>query len=800
VRRFAQIGAVAATTAALLPALAAFDHAHAPALSTPAADSADDQPLIIEEISPTAVGEDSTVRVSGRVTNTTDAPIDEVTVRLRYSGTPFGSRSELDAYADGGRDLPAYGPTSTLDDPVAPGASADYTVEVDAEDLGLSSFGVYPLAVEALAPSGEPFGAQYTFLPYEGDDRPDPVDIAWVWPLMDRPQRADDGTYLGDGLSESVGPDGRLGRLLVAGAQDDETTLEQPHPTPEAADEDTPAAEEDTAAPRASGDDADAVPLTWAVDPALLDDISGLTGDPYEVVTDPGAVDDPADAPTETVDASLNAQVWLAQARTALRTEPLIATPYANPDIAALLRADLAGDAEAAVPLGRDLVESVLERPADTDVAWPAGGMMDNATRDFLAGQGASTFLLDDSAMPADEWLGHTAHGAAPLSLPDGEDGTALLADSGLTAVLGQDSTGPGAAALAQQRFAAETAMISAEDPGTDRTVVAVPPADWNPGAEFASGVLAASSDLPWLDPVELADVEPGSAGERQGLTYPDAARDAELGADHLDRVADVRGDVRLFNSILEDEADDPFRPAILRLESAAWREDELAGTAAGLVAHQVAEDTGRVHIIPGEPVTLASKTGTIGVLVANDLEDHAVEVNLSMLSANPERLSVDGHQDTIEIGPGRKTTVYVPLSARINGRTLLHLSLHNAEGEPVSEEQVLSVNATGLGSQALLISGIGAAVLVVALAPRALRKWARRRAAAAGAAPGDGDTGGGTEAEDVPTDPSPAGGADSGTADGPDSPDTPGSADDGADDAPDTGAAGTARDPKGGS
>ncbi|MFC3997885.1 DUF6049 family protein [Nocardiopsis sediminis] len=755
-RRFAHVGAVAATTAVLIPALAAFDHAQAPALTAPLEDSDDAAPLIIEEITPTAVEEDSTVRVTGTVTNTTDSPLDEVTVRLRYSATPFGSRSELDDYADHGADLPATGPTATVDGPIEPGESADYTVEADAEDLGLGAFGVYPLSVEAAGPSGGALGEQHTFLPYRGGGSgPDAVEIAWVWPLMGTPQRAGDDVYLSDGLSESVGPEGRLGRLLTAGAQDDAITLEPPAtPSPVVSEgdagQDAASGDDPGDAPRATGD-SDRVPVTWAVDPALLDDVARLTEGPYDVVTDPGEAggdnDDAAPA-TESMDPSLNAQVWLDQARTALAGDPLIATPYAAPDIAALLRADLGADAEAAVPLGQDAVERILDRPADDAYAWPAGGVMDGATREFYAGQGATRFLLSDAAMPARQWSTATPTAEASLPLPGDEDGTALVADSRLTAVLGRDSTGPGQAALAQQRFAAETAMISAEDPGTDRTIVAAPPTDWTPSAAFAEGVLQASDDLPWLDPVALDDIkaDPDAEPQRGDLVYPERALDRELSGDHLDEVAGIRRDVRLFNSILEDDAD-PFRPAILRLEAAAWREDDdLAATTRALVAHNVQADMDKVRIIPGEPVTLASKTGTIGILVANDLEDHTVRLKLSMLSTNPERLSVEGGNGTMEIGPGGKTTVYVPLSARINGRTVLQLSLHNTEGEPVSGEQALDVNATGLGNQALLISGAGALVLVVALAPRAVRKWARTRAAAAGAAPdpdaasGDGD------------------------------------------------------------
>src|SRR5699024_2178942 len=191
----------------------------------------------------------------------------------------------------------------------------------------------------------------------------------------------------------------------------------------------------------------------------------------------------------------------------------------------------------------------------------------------------------------------------------------------------------------------------------------------------------------------------------------------------------DVNRYVSLLYSILVVDSD-RFLPAILRLASVHWRDEEaLAGITRSALVQSVQDRLDAVRIIPGEPVTLASRTGITGVLVANDLEDESVFVLLSVYSENSERLSVGVYTDSFEIEPGAKTTVYVPLSARINGRTVLHVSLHNAEGEPInSDESQILVNATGLGTQALLISGIGVLILVAALAPRALRVWARKQ------------------------------------------------------------------------
>ncbi|KIH98789.1 hypothetical protein LP52_11540 [Streptomonospora alba] len=798
------MGAVVATTAAVIPALAAFGPAQAPADADPEEDGAQSAPLTIESITPKSIGANSTVRISGQVTNTTGSELDEIEVRFSYSAYRFRERSDLDSFASGEEADPGIeAGQAELDAPLAPGESAEYTVSTDAADLELSSWGVYPMVVEAIDGSGEEVGSQRTFLPYRGGSAaPSPINIAWVWPLSDRPHRADDDTYLDSSLQESLGPEGRLGRLLTVGAQSDAVSLEpetpgeetspsptqtpsSPEPSVSAEDASAPAEdadaegaedapEESTQAQDEGDGDASDVPVTWAVDPGLLADIERMTG-AYNVAEDPRAAAeaetgaeaegaDPAedDAATSSMDASPEAQLWLEQSRAALAEDSVVSTPYASADIAALLRHGLADDADAAISLGRSTVEQVLGRSADETVAVPQAGLMNTATREFYQRHGASTFLLRDPAMPAQSQVDHTPTAQAPVALGKSEQGTALVADSGLTEVLSQDASRPGEAALAQQRFAAESAMIAGEDPGGRRTVVAYPPADWNPGAQYAQGLLESSKSLPWLEPVDLADVEPAGPGageDRKDLTYPKRGTDSELGESYLESIKDLRGRVRLFNSILMDDAD-PFRPAVLRLESAAWRrEDELAAPARALVEQAVQRDMDKVRIIPTEPVTLASDSGTIGIPLANDLDHHPVRVNLSMLPDNPERLNVGNYQDTIEIGPGEKTTVYVELSARVNGRTMIQMNLHNLSGEPVSEEQYLPVNATGMGFQALVISGLGALVLVVALAPRALRKWARDRrsggaaAAVAGAGTGDED---GTAASADPADDAP--------------------------------------------
>nr|WP_255459347.1 MULTISPECIES: DUF6049 family protein [unclassified Nocardiopsis] len=761
-----------------------------PAHAEPEGDGAA-EPLVVERVTPDALGEDSTLRVTGEVTNTTDHGLSDVTVRMRYSRHPFTDRGELDEFASGeGWQPNASGPDDEVAGELAPLDSRGYSLSVPVEDLGLDAYGVYPLVVEAVDGRGEVIGAQYTFLPYTGGDDVPSVGVAWVWPLMARPQRADDDTFLSDELNAAVAADGRLGRLLAAGAQtplsfeagegdlveelglgedseappsDGEATAEETAealPTGEASPSEgtDPAAEdgeESGDGGQEGGEDAEGgespstpartegTPVTWAVDPGTLDDVLRMASAGHEVLRDPLAVPAGADPVREGAGPSEAAQVWLREARRVLAADGVVAAPYANTDLAALLHNGMDADAEASLRVGQEAVLRALALEADESFALPPEGLMDEEVYALLSSYGATRFLLDESAMPAASWMSATPGARAPLpAAPTGSDGEpfALVADAGLTEILSMPTWGPGQSELALQRFAAETAMIAGENAGDDRVVVAYPDPAWDPSPAFAEGVLAASEDLPWLSPERLDEVGAPEAGEggntRASLSYPGSAAGDELSSTYLDQVEDVGRDVRLFNSILVGDSD-PFRPALLRLESVYWREEEaLAGATRSLVSATLQDRMDDVRIIPGEPVTLASRTGTTGILVANDLEDESVYVHLSVFSENSERLSVGEYTHSFEIQPGAKTTVYVPLSARINGRTVLNVSLQNAEGEPISSQDTeIPVNATGLGTQALMVSGIGLLILVAALAPRAVRKWARKRVRTEGAA-----------------------------------------------------------------
>src|SRR5439155_14062389 len=145
------------------------------------------------------------------------------------------------------------------------GAVATFQISVAADDLHLGDLGVYPFAVEALgSDAGGPndiVGRAPTFLPWvPAGGGFSPTRLAWVVPLADVPNRAASPVFPDDHLATELSPRARLAALLAAGTRVGPGTVRPPargHPL----------------APDAQR----AVPVTWAVDPALVQALADMS-------------------------------------------------------------------------------------------------------------------------------------------------------------------------------------------------------------------------------------------------------------------------------------------------------------------------------------------------------------------------------------------------------------------------------------------------------------------------------------------------------------------------------------------
>lgn len=263
-----------------------------PAQAEPAA------PVQVEltDLSPTVLSADATVRLSGRITNTSDQTITSPQVLLWRDLAPITSTEQLDATLASPPTLPigarvvevpsAY--TQHLPAEMAPQQTFEFTVSAPVKALGLPSpNALYLLGVHVRGVydrMNQTVGRARTFAPFE-NGKPPTVAVTDIIALSSRPSYAD-GVFTDAHLAGEIAPGGRLDVLLQA------------------------------AATRGT---------SVAVDPATLAEIDAMTR-AYQVVADDGSVVDGTEQDT--------ARDWLSRWN-ALGGDRW-RLPWASPDLAAM--------------------------------------------------------------------------------------------------------------------------------------------------------------------------------------------------------------------------------------------------------------------------------------------------------------------------------------------------------------------------------------------------------------------------------------------------------------------------------
>jgi len=647
--------------------------------------------LSIDDFSPKAAGPKSVIHVSGRLINSSRNALQGATIRLRYSSRALPSRSQLKLYASGaaGSAEPQSVATQrSLPHGVAAKSSAGWSLKVPVSRLGVpDTLGVYPIEVDAINAAGGTIARQRTFLTYGTKSTAyQPTRIAWLWPLIDRPRRADDGTFMEDSLGPSLSGRGRLSRLVDAAIRNKQR-----------------------------------VPLTWMVDPALLDDADHLSRGHQLLTSGTRTKSEPADA---------DATAWLGKLRSAIGNAPLVSLPYGDVDATAITRAGLDDDVKPAVSEGARISERLLKHEPSTGVAWPAQGLADTDTMDVLSFAGAKTVVLSQRALPTSSQLSYTPDGVAKLPTSNGAV-KVLLADPTLSDVLAGTQEG-GSAAVTEQRFLAETALITAELPNSPRTVVVAPPRRWDPATGLPEALLNDTRGVPWMKPVPATSVKPHDSVDRK-LEYSPAAQQEELGRRYLDRVADIRARAKRFGSLFPGGTD-PDQLATFRMESSAWRSSPTrARRLRERVRWSVDRSSLKVNFVNRASVTMGGSEAKIPVTIANELdagdgspatrEARTATVRVNVSAPDSNSISVGAYDHTRQIGPGGKVTVYVPVTARAVTVTRLRLALLAPDGKPINPPTTMKVQVTNIGETASWVTGAALGVLVIAAAVRFLRR-----------------------------------------------------------------------------
>jgi hypothetical protein len=661
--------------------------------------------LSIDGVSPNFAVPASTVRVSGTLTNHTGSAISSAAIQLLTYPQVFFTRSDMDSFArgHGARFLQQEGAPSVTGR-VANGATVRWTVSFSPSLAGYGGFGVYPVEVAATATDSGYQATDRTLLPFwpqKGAAKP--LDTAWIWPLIDRPQQgACSQTLATNALAASLGASGRVGTLLAAGQR---------------------WAEQDR--------------LTWAIDPALLSDVDVMTHR-YKV----GGSSECTGA--KHLPASASATGWLSALRDVTAGQPVLLTPYADADVAALTHAGMDQNLRTAYRLGESVAGKILP-PAfgitetgtvdggTAAIAWPAGGVADASVATSLASNGGiRTLVLSSEELPPVDAPFDNALDATTTGI--GTRMGVLLADSGITSVLGASSASSpaGSRFATEQNFLAETAMIAAQAPYLKRALVVAPPRRWSPSAAEANALLSLTSAAPWLRPVGLSSLAAAAAhaASRQALPGSRVSR-AELSAGFLRQVSEVDSSASLYKELLykpSPSLTDSVDAAVTATTSTAWRGPGVAGGlgALGKLANYLSDAEQKVHIIPGKKILLGGASGATPVSVQNLLA-LPVQVRVVATVSADSQLTVGKFDNLLLVPPMKTGTVRMPVHSTAIGTTTMQLQLETKNGSPLTwTAQSLSVQATRYGRTLLVIIAAALGVLVLTSVARWVRQWLR--------------------------------------------------------------------------
>jgi hypothetical protein len=628
------------------------------------------------------------ITVSGTVTNISKTTFSHLAVRLDFGSVAVSSLRQL--LTDIGSpsfqlaSAPAPGRMSQPASVLQPGQTSHWSISFPAAKAGMTTFGVYPLTAVLDSSLGTQLGTANTFLPYVPAAKgryaksvPARQRIAWLWPLMDVPLTPASGRPVctdpqSRALEASLAAGGRLNGLLSLGA----------HYT-------------------------SADKLTWAIDPALLQDASDVAG-----------CAGPAQAAAATS--------WLSQLKKAVKGQQTIISPYGDVSLA-LIREYRGGDVDNAFKLGQQIARSLLPHDvsaASTSTAWPPDNVSVPILSHLIEADSVDTVVIPNNSVTGAPANVFTTQADTQSSLK------VLLSANSLTQLLAAASGKPQLSFSTAQEFLAETALMAGHGPANP-IVVAPPqhPLSWQPSASLVQALMTDSSSAPWLTPASIgslastatkADPQPELRSSRDSGSFSPLV---------LHQIGAVVGGLTEIYAI-EAGTQSPWTQsaeALAALESSNWpaRGQQLRIAKLKKLAGDLSSEQNQIAITVTSRVTLGGLKGNVPVVISNKL-NYPVRVRLVVLPiAQPPGGGVTVEQKVkgaILVDARSQVTTTLHVQATQVGSTKITLQL--AIGHlllPGSQSVV--VQATQFGTFAMIILAAALGVFMIASAARALRR-----------------------------------------------------------------------------
>lgn len=398
-----------------------------------------------------------------------------------------------------------------------------------------------------------------------------------------------------------------------------------------------------------------------------------------------------------------------------LRGRDVLAAPYVDLDVGALVAAGLADSLRTQRAAGTEVLERVLGTTGDART-WAIDDPIDARALGELRSTGVSRVVVHEQALePIDPGLTGGLTLAVPFALPDGSGGTvdAAAVDPGLLAHLQHEEP-----VLGAHHLLADLAVLFFDAPGTERGVAILPPEGWVPDGELLRIVFRAltggprpivrpvvASELFSIDPLtedgEIVERTPVPGVDRFGIP----AAEIRAAQHELATFSVLTGDEHealplLRRLLLVAQADGLPAPERRRYLAAAREEVDVV--------------RGDVRLGPARTFRLTAREGTIPVTIVND---NPFPINASLVLAS-DKLEFAGAPDddrgrlvisdlVLQPGPNTRT---VPVKVRTSGSFPLRATLLDAAGGTELFRESYTITST-------VTSGIGLVLSVGALA-----------------------------------------------------------------------------------
>jgi hypothetical protein len=669
----------------------------------------------VQTLTPAVIPQAGAVTLTGLITNRSKQSWTDLKVYLLTSADPLRNRSELASAARtgaaaqvGGR-VTGAGLFEQVGD-LAPGQSVPYRLSVRRQDMEISGApGVYWVGVHVLgAVDGVrdqiADGRARTFmplLPAAASRGGSTTRLALLVPVEEPVHRAADTRLLRlPAWRRTLQTDGRLDRLLNLSGRATQ-------------------------------------PITWVVDPAVLDaarsvsqDNPGLDSGPDRSSTDEpsptdGASPSPSASPStggtateqpspDLSAAAASARAWLSEFSRQAGTHTVGALPYGDLDVASVLDGPPGHLYQRATALTRRTMAD-FGVAGFTPVVVPGSGYLPSSALSRISPD--STVVLGAEAVPDATGPVLQRAGRPPVVLTD--------------ATAGSGGPRPNArfSALAVRQRLLSDAALHAMSSDRDEVLVVSTPEAWNPGPAWSQSDFFAGLDQPWLRMVDLPTVtaDAGTSGGRVPV-YPRAERAEELPPENplasqaLVRVGRAYGELLSANESVDDVL---ARVALLASSEHARTDPPRARAQAVRTSGYVRAQIDRVHLEGPRFVMMSGESGPIQITVVNDL-DQPVTVGIRSETSSPD-LAIS-EVDPVTLGPGRRTAIRLNVRSDDIGVHPVTFVATTGDGTPLGSRTQFTVRTSHVSTVIWVIMCVGGGLLFLAIVIRLVRRIRRRK------------------------------------------------------------------------